>query len=102
VGVASVEIVEHGPMAGATRTVDLDKTGSQTHNPGKGCPESVSMIPENISDDLKLIAEEADRIHESVLWSSQGQFEQVKLWRAMNMVFGVPAAILAAVSGGTG
>lgn len=62
----------------------------------------MSLIPGNISDNLKPIAEEADRIHESVLWSSQGQFEQMKLWRAMNMIFGVPAAILAAVSGGTG
>ncbi|MFK0250875.1 hypothetical protein ACIQUM_39795 [Amycolatopsis azurea] len=61
----------------------------------------MSMVPPNISDELKPIAEEADRIHESALWSGQGQFEQMKLWRAMNMVFGVPAAILAAFSGGT-
>lgn len=62
----------------------------------------MSLISSAISDELKPIAVEADRVHESVMWSSQGQFEQMKLWRAMNVVLGVPAAILAAVSGGTG
>ncbi|MER6117302.1 SLATT domain-containing protein [Streptomyces sp. NPDC001743] len=47
------------------------------------------------------IAQEADRIHESALWSSQGQFEQAKLWRAINLTLGVPAAVLGAVAGGT-
>ncbi|MGW3073638.1 SLATT domain-containing protein [Kitasatospora sp. NPDC001132] len=44
---------------------------------------------------------EADRIHESALWSAQGQFEQAKLWRLINLFLGVPAAALAAISGGT-
>ncbi|MPZ91860.1 MAG: SLATT domain-containing protein [Actinobacteria bacterium] len=48
------------------------------------------------------IAREVDRLHESAMWSSQAQFEQMKLWRSMNMLLGVPAAVLAAVSGGTG
>ncbi len=36
------------------------------------------------------------------MWSAQGQFEQMKLWRLTNLVLGVPAATLAAISGGTG
>jgi hypothetical protein len=60
------------------------------------------LVPSDISADLRPIGEEVDRIHESVLWSAQGQFEQMKLWRSMNMVLGTPAAVLAAVSGGTG
>lgn len=62
----------------------------------------MSIIPDDLPDELKPIAAEVDRIHESAVWSGQGQFEQMKLWRAMNMVLGIPAAILAAVSGGTG
>lgn len=62
----------------------------------------MAIIPRNISDELRPIADEADRIHESSLYSSQGQFEQAKLWRLLNLVLGVPASALAAVSGGTG
>jgi hypothetical protein len=36
------------------------------------------------------------------MWSAQGQFEQAKLWRSMNMILGTPAAVLAAIAGGTG
>jgi hypothetical protein len=59
-------------------------------------------IPGHVADELRPIAEEAHRIHESALWSAQGQFEQMKLWRAMNMLLGVPAAVLAAIAGGAG
>jgi hypothetical protein len=58
-------------------------------------------VPADLNPDLLPIAREIDRMHESVLWSAQGQFEQMKLWRAMNGVLGVPAAALAAISGGT-
>lgn len=61
-----------------------------------------SLIPTGLSPELQPIANEVDRIHESVLWSAQGQFEQMKFWRAMNNILGVPAAVLAAISGGTG
>ncbi|QEM43579.1 SLATT domain-containing protein [Mycolicibacterium grossiae] len=54
------------------------------------------------SADTEALAKEISRIHESVAWSAQIQFEQLKLWRAMNMLLGVPAAVLAAISGGTG
>ena len=59
-------------------------------------------IPAGLPPDVLPIAEELHRLHEAVLWSAQGQFEQMKFWRAMNAAFGVPAAVLAAVSGGTG
>lgn len=54
------------------------------------------------SDDMKALAQEIHRIHESVAWSAQIQFEQLKFWRVMNILLGVPAAVLAAISGGTG
>lgn len=67
-------------------------------------PATVPLLamPSGIPDGLQPIADEVHRIHESVLWSAQVQFEQMKFWRAMNSVFGVPAAVLAAVAGGTG
>ncbi|WP_167349428.1 SLATT domain-containing protein [Streptomyces durhamensis] len=61
----------------------------------------VSLIPNGIPESHRAIAQEADRIHESALWSAQGQFEQAKLWRLINLTLGVPAAALAAISGGT-
>ena len=62
---------------------------------------SLSLIPPGVPESHRTIAAEADRIHESALWSSQGQFEQAKFWRLVNLMFGVPAAVLAAISGGT-
>jgi hypothetical protein len=59
-------------------------------------------IPPGLKEEVTPIAEEINRIHESVLWSSQCQFEQMKLWRSLNLIFGVPAAALAAVAGGKG
>lgn len=61
----------------------------------------VSLIPNDIPESHRAMAQEADRIHESALWSAQGQFEQAKLWRLINLMLGVPAAGMAAVSGGT-
>jgi len=61
----------------------------------------MSLVPKDLPPELAAIAQEVDRIHESALYSAQGQFEQAKLWRALNMVLGVPAAALAAISGGT-
>jgi hypothetical protein len=60
------------------------------------------MIPRGLPSDLAPLAEEIHRLHESTLWSSQAQFEQMKLWRSMNILLGLPAAVLAAISGGTG
>lgn len=63
---------------------------------------TASLITSGVPSELEPIAAELDRIHEAVLWSAQGQFEQMKLWRMMNILLGTPAAVLAAVSGGTG
>jgi hypothetical protein len=62
---------------------------------------ALSLIPPDLPESHRTIAAEADRIHESALWSSQGQFEQAKFWRLITLMFGVPAAVLAAISGGT-
>lgn len=67
----------------------------------KGKANAGLKLPE-VPANLKSIADEIHRIHESAVWSGQGQFEQLKFWRAMNMVLGLPAAVLAAISGGTG
>ncbi|MFI6367624.1 SLATT domain-containing protein [Nocardia sp. NPDC050630] len=48
------------------------------------------------------IEKELHRLEESAMYSTQGQFEQAKLWRGINLLVGVPAAVLAAVSGATG
>lgn len=47
------------------------------------------------------IAAELQRIEEGAEYSSNSQFEQAKLWRGTNLALGVPAAVLAAVAGGT-
>lgn len=59
-------------------------------------------VPAGLENSLLPLADEINRIHESCLWSAQSQFEQMKLWRSLNLVFGVPAAALAAIAGGTG
>ena len=41
------------------------------------------------------------RLEESAMYSSQGQFEQAKIWRGVNLGLGVPASVLAAISGAT-
>jgi len=59
-------------------------------------------VPAGLAANMVPIADEINRLHESCLWSAQGQLEQAKLWRSLNLVFGVPAAVLAAIAGGTG
>jgi len=41
------------------------------------------------------------RLEESAMYSSQGQFEQAKLWRGVNLGLGIPASVIAAISGAT-
>jgi hypothetical protein len=53
-------------------------------------------------DDLKSLEDEVRQLEESVTQSAQNQLEQAKLWRGVNVVFGVPEAALAAIAGGTG
>ena len=60
------------------------------------------QAPDSLPTDLAPIADELQRIHESALWSSQGQFEHMKVWRRTNLFLGGSAAVLAAIAGGTG
>lgn len=68
----------------------------------KSVAKAASLIPPDLPPELVPVAREVDRIHESAMWSAQGQFEQTKLWRGLNLLLGVPAAVLAAISGATG
>lgn len=42
---------------------------------------------------------ELRRLEESAMYSAQNQFEQAKQWRGINLLVGVPASVLAAISG---
>jgi hypothetical protein len=53
-------------------------------------------------DPIAAIDHELRRIEEAAIYSSQSQFVQAKIWRAVNLGLGAPASILAAVSAGTG
>jgi hypothetical protein len=64
--------------------------------------ETVLPIPSGLDAAKVPVAEEVHRLHESAMWSAQGQFEQTKLWRLANICLGVPAAALAALAGGVG
>lgn len=48
------------------------------------------------------LRDELLRLEESATYSAQSQFEQSKIWRGTNLVIGGPAAVLAAIAGGTG
>ncbi|WP_430336283.1 SLATT domain-containing protein [Rhodococcus sp. ACT016] len=47
------------------------------------------------------IRDEFNRLEESAKCSSQGQFEQAKQWRSVNLGLGAPTSLLAAISGAT-
>jgi hypothetical protein len=42
-----------------------------------------------------------ERLEESAMYGAQMQFEQTKHWRGVNLGLGLPASVLAAVSGAT-
>jgi hypothetical protein len=48
------------------------------------------------------VAVEVEHLEMNAMYSAQGQFEQSKLWRSVNLLLGVPAAALAAAAAGTG
>lgn len=50
----------------------------------------------------RAIETEAKRIHEAVLYSAQGQFEQAKIWNKRSLLLGIPASAIAAVGGVAG
>lgn len=47
------------------------------------------------------ISDELERLEESAMYSAQIQFEAAKQWRGVNLGLGIPASVLAAVSGAT-
>lgn len=48
------------------------------------------------------IKKEANRVHEAVLYSAQGQFEQAKMWNKRSLILGIPASGIAGVGGVVG
>ena len=48
-------------------------------------------------EETQPISKELSRIEETAMLSARSQFEQAKYWRAVNLVLGVPAAVLARV-----
>lgn len=50
----------------------------------------------------KAIDIEAKRMHEAVLHSAQGQFEQAKIWNKRSLLLGIPASAIAAIGGVAG
>lgn len=54
------------------------------------------------TDDKYRRARELLRLDESAAYIGQSQFQQAKFWRGINLVVGIPAAMLAAVSGAAG
>jgi hypothetical protein len=59
-------------------------------------------VPSGLAAELLPKGTEVQVIRESLMWSGLTQFEQMKVWRMMNYLLGVPAAVLAAIAGGTG
>ncbi|MER8009622.1 SLATT domain-containing protein [Streptomyces sp. NPDC094149] len=49
----------------------------------------------------RAIETELRRIEESAMYSAQCQFEESKRWRAIHLLLGVPATLLAAIAGTT-
>lgn len=54
------------------------------------------------SEAVNGIVAELLRLEESSRYSAQAQFAQAKIWRATNLWLGAPAAVMAAIAGGTG
>lgn len=48
---------------------------------------------------VAVVRAEASRLHESAVWSSQGQFEAAKLWRSVNWTVGLLATATSLVAG---
>lgn len=71
------------------------------HSAPYSCRVTTSDVP-TLSARKQRIADELDRLEESARDSGTGQFEQAGIWRAVNLIFGLPASVLAAVAGATG
>lgn len=51
------------------------------------------------SKNKRELSNEADRIHEAVVHSSQAQFEQAKIWQRTHRWIGIPAVVLGSIAG---
>lgn len=60
------------------------------------------QIPTDLDAELRPIAEEVHRLHESALWSAQTQFEQLKRWRGIHYWIGGLVAVFATLAGAGG
>ena len=63
--------------------------------------DGLGSVPRGDEARRTAISDELSRLEESARWSAQGQFEQAKQWRGINLLLGIPASILAAISGAT-
>lgn len=52
-----------------------------------------------MSDPLKEICREAERLEEDVLFAEKQHFSMATVWRRIHLLLGVPSAILAALAG---
>lgn len=58
-------------------------------------------LPDDIPHRTREIAKEAARLEENARYAAQSQFEQAKIWRALTLRLGIPAAVLSAAGGTT-
>ena len=57
------------------------------------------LVPADCPPELQEAAKELSRIEESARHSAQGQFEQAKLWRNVNVSLGTFTAVMTAAAG---
>jgi hypothetical protein len=77
-------------MEGVTQMAALQKGA-----PGKGA----FPVPATVPAELREVGKELSRIEESARYSSQGQFEQAKIWRKVNAILGTTSALMTAAAG---
>ena len=87
------------PSAGnAEHFLDIfRRKGRRARSVRHGCHRSLALPPAEHT----AICNELSRIEEAASYSSQSQFSSAKFWRGLNLVLGVPAAVLAAIAGTT-
>jgi uncharacterized protein (DUF1800 family) len=79
--------------------VSTGREADRRQGPDEG--DGITSDPAAAEQRRKAIEDELRRLEESAMYSSQGQFEQAKQWRAVNLALGLPASVLAALAGAT-
>jgi len=85
-------------------TGHLSSRSARAPNLSYGRSSVLPVVEPRLSSEAErreAIRDELCRIEESATYSAQGQFEQAKQWRAVNLALGLPASVLAAISGAT-